>query len=76
MKFSIKNFFTKSPQIHADLVTFTEEIYMDTRLFLLTPYVVLDYDFDFKISLNSKTSCCILKIRGLGSKLFVAFPLF
>ena len=29
-----------------------------------------------QISLNFKSSCCNLKIRGLGAKLSVAFPLF
>ena len=29
-----------------------------------------------QILLNFKTSCCNLKIRGLGAKLCVAFPLF
>ena len=29
-----------------------------------------------QISLNFKTSCCNLKIRGLGAKLCVAFLLF
>ena len=29
-----------------------------------------------KISLNFETSCCNLKIRGLGAKLCVAFLLF
>ena len=29
-----------------------------------------------QISLNFKTSCCNIKIRVLGTKLYVAFPLF
>ena len=29
-----------------------------------------------QISLNFKTSCCNLKIRGLGAKMYVAFLLF
>ena len=29
-----------------------------------------------QISLNFKTSCCKLRIRGLGPKLYVAFLLF